>query len=205
MLLPKTLILGTGNRKKGEELAALFEPTGLQIRTLADVANPIEVVEDGDSFAANAAKKATQQAVHLGAWVLAEDSGLTVDALAGAPGVYSARFAGPSATDAENNALLLQRLATTPPERRAAAYICHMTLADAKGEIRAETTGHCRGRIVERPRGEYGFGYDPLFEIIEYHRTVAELGPLVKARISHRGRAARRMLAELTRLVAASE
>lgn len=196
------LILGTGNRKKGEELAALFAATGLRIATLADTAEPIEVVEDGDTFAANAAKKATQQAVHLAAWVLAEDSGLAVEALDGAPGVYSARFAGPEATDARNNALLLEKLAGLPPGRRGAAYVCHMTLADPDGQIRAETTGRCRGRIVEQPRGQHGFGYDPLFEILEYHRTFAELGPVVKSRISHRARAADRMFAELTRLVA---
>src|SRR4029077_7154558 len=101
------LVIGTHNRKKGLELVELLAPWGFQIVTLADVPGAIEVVEDGDSFAANAALKAVQQAKHLGRWVLAEDSGLAVDALGGAPGVYSARFSGPDATDEKNNRHLL--------------------------------------------------------------------------------------------------
>ena len=104
------LILGTGNRKKGIELAEQFGPLGLSLKTLADCESPIEVVEDGETFAENATLKATQQAKHLGTWVLGEDSGLQVDALKGAPGIYSARFSGSEATDASNNELLLEKL-----------------------------------------------------------------------------------------------
>ena len=191
------IVLGTTNRKKGAELAALFAPVGIELQTLADFADVASVVEDGDTFAANAALKAVGQARHLGQWVLGEDSGLMVDALGGAPGVFSARYAGTEATDETNNRRLLEELADTPPEKRAARFVCHMTLCDPSGAIRAESEASCRGRIAPAPRGAHGFGYDPLFEIVEYHRTLAELGPRVKAVISHRARAARRLIPQL--------
>ncbi len=196
-----TLVLGTRNRKKGIELAELFEPLGLKVLTLADFDNPIEVREDGETFSANAALKAIGQARHLGAWVLGEDSGLKVDALGGAPGIYSARFSGPEATDLSNNRLLLEKLAATPIEKRNAHYVCHMTLSDPQGEIRAEADAICRGRIIFEPRGSHGFGYDPLFEVVEYHKTFGQLGPNAKAALSHRSRAARRLIPQLIRLL----
>lgn len=195
------LVLGTNNRKKGLELAELFGPLGLKLITLADCDNPIEVVEDGDTFTANAGLKATKQARHLGAWVLGEDSGLQVDALQGAPGVYSARFSGPEATDASNNRLLLEKLDGVAPAKRTAGYVCHMTLSDPSGAVRAESEAYCRGRIVSAPRGSHGFGYDPLFEVPEYHRTFGELGPVAKAILSHRARAARRLIPALVELL----
>jgi len=194
------LVLGTGNRKKGLELIELLAAVGAELRTLADFAEPIEVVESGDTFAENAALKAVEQARHLGQWVLAEDSGLMVDALEGRPGVYSARYSGPDATDASNNELLLKELGETPIARRTARYVCHMTLSDPEGTIRAESEGYCRGRILTEPRGTGGFGYDPLFEVVEYHRSFGELGPVAKACLSHRARAARRLLPQLFRL-----
>jgi XTP/dITP diphosphohydrolase len=195
------LVLGSHNRKKALELSELFAPVGLELRTLADFDSPLKVVESGQSFAENAALKATQQARHLERWVLAEDSGLEVEQLRGAPGVFSARFSGPRATDTSNNRFLLEKLAHTPPEKRSARYVCQMTLADPSGEIRAESKGFCRGRIVLEPRGSHGFGYDPLFEVVEYHRTFGELGPAVKACLSHRARAATRLLPALAELV----
>lgn len=196
------LVLGTGNRKKAIELIALVRPLGLEVRTLADFPQALEVAETGATFAANACLKASQQAPHLGHWVLAEDSGLMVDALGGAPGVLSARFSGLGATDASNNQLLLERLGDLPLERRTAGYVCHMALADPSGTIRAETEDRCRGRIVRTPRGTQGFGYDPLFEVIEYHRTFGELGLTVKECLSHRARASRQMVPWLARLLA---
>src|SRR5690606_12575314 len=153
--------------------------------------------EDGDSFAANARLKAIAQARHLGEWVLADDSGIEVDALGGAPGIYSARFAGEPADDEANNRLLLEKLAGLPPERRGAQYYCHVTLADPSGDIRAEASGICRGVIREVPDGNNGFGYDPLFEIRELHQTFGRLGPHVKQVLSHRGRAMRALLPRL--------
>jgi XTP/dITP diphosphohydrolase len=194
---PPQLVIGTHNRKKGIELAEMLEPWGFRVVTLTDVPNAIEVVEDGDTFAANAALKATQQARHLGQWVLADDSGLAVDALQGAPGVYSARYAGPNATDEANNARLLSDLKDVPLEKRTAHYVCHVTVADPSGAIRAESEDICRGRIRFEAVGVNGFGYDPLFEVVEYHRTFGELGPHVKQALSHRSRALRAVLPKL--------
>jgi XTP/dITP diphosphohydrolase len=200
-----TLVLGTRNRKKGEELSELLAPWGFEPLALADQPEAIEVEETGETFAANAALKACEQAKHLGRWVLGEDSGLVVDALGGEPGVYSARFSGPDATDESNNQLLLARLGDTPIERRTAHYVCHAVLADPAGAIREGSEGECRGRIRLVPAGSGGFGYDPLFEIVEYHRTFGELGPVVKACLSHRARAIRTLIPAMLRLVDAGE
>lgn len=199
------LVLGTANRKKGLELAELVEPLGLHVRTLADFPQAISVDESGETFAANAALKAVEQARHLRQWVLADDSGLAVDALGGAPGVYSARYAGPQADDEDNNRRLLEELAGMPLERRTAHYVCHATLADPTGTIRAEAEDYCHGRILTAYRGANGFGYDPLFEIIEYHRTFGELNPAVKAALSHRARAMRQLLPVFRHLLAAGQ
>ena len=198
---PSALVLGTHNRKKAHELVELLAPVGLKIRTLADFPEALEVEETGDSFAANAALKAVTQARHLGAWVLGEDSGIVVDALAGAPGIYSARFAGPRATDEQNNRRLLAELGDTPLERRTAHYECHLALSDPAGTVRAQCAGCCHGRIRFEPAGNAGFGYDPLFEVIEYHRTFGELGDRVKPVLSHRARAVEQLIGRLMALV----
>lgn len=195
------LVLGTANRKKGLELADLFVPLGFEVRTLADFGPLSTVAENGHTFAENARLKAAGYARALGRWVLADDSGLAVDVLDGAPGVFSARYSGPGATDVANNRRLLEELADVPLERRWARFVCHMALADAEGAIRARSAGACRGRIRFEPRGPHGFGYDPLFEVVEYHRTFAELGPAVKAVLSHRARAAAAIVPALVRLV----
>ncbi len=195
------LVLGTRNAKKAIELQELLAPFAVQVRTLADFPGAIDIVEDGDSFAANATLKATQQARHLGHWVVGEDSGLCVAALAGAPGIYSARYSGPEATDAENNQYLLQQLQDVPLERRTAHYVCHVTFSDPAGQVRADCEAICRGRIRFQPAGTAGFGYDPLFEIVEYHRTFGELGSAVKSLISHRARAMRQFVPHVVRLL----
>ncbi|MFV1965030.1 MAG: RdgB/HAM1 family non-canonical purine NTP pyrophosphatase [Pirellulaceae bacterium] len=194
------LILGTHNTKKAGELRFLLEPRGFELQTLADLPNAIEVEEKGTTFAENAAMKASQQARHLKNWVLAEDSGLSVDALGGQPGVFSARFSGQNATDASNNERLLRKLADTPLPKRTARYVCHIALADPAGAIRLECEASCEGRIRSRPAGTAGFGYDPLFEIVEYHRTFGELGDTVKSVLSHRGRALRLLIPQLVQL-----
>src|SRR5437773_2750610 len=137
--MPRFLVLGSRNRKKLGELAELLEPHGLKLQTLADFPAAIEVEETGDTFAANARLKAVVQARHLKQWVLGEDSGLSVDALGGAPGVRSARFSDPGATDERNNALLLEKLKDVPLDKRAAHYICHAVLSDPQGNVRAES------------------------------------------------------------------
>lgn len=202
IMLAHRLVIGTTNLKKGLELQELLAPFGFEVLTLKETGGPIlDVVEDGDTFAYNARKKAAEQALHLGAWVMADDSGLAVDALGGQPGVYSARYAGEHATDADNNAKLLAELGDLPLARRTAHYVCHVAVADPRGEIRAESADICRGRIVFEPAGSNGFGYDPLFEVVEYHQTFGQLGPLVKAAISHRARALRSVVPKLLALV----
>lgn len=199
------LVVATRNRAKGQELAELLAPLGLEVHNLADYPAALEVEESGESFAANAAKKACQQAQQLGEWVVADDSGLEVDALGGRPGVYSARYAGPNATDEQNNQRLLDELQGVPLQQRTARYVCHLALADPQGTIRAEAEAYCRGRIASRPRGSHGFGYDPLFEIIEYRRTFGELPPAVKACLSHRARAIQAIARHIERLVHAGQ
>lgn len=196
----RDLVVGTRNAKKGDELVELLAPLGFRVVTLAGVPSAIDVVEDGDSFKANARLKAARQAAHLKRWVLADDSGIEVEALGGAPGVYSARFAGANATDAENNRLLLEKLADVPLARRGARYVCHVALADPQGEIRAESRDYCSGRVRFEGAGTNGFGYDPLFEVVEYHRTYGELGPHVKRALSHRSRAIRAIVPRLIAL-----
>ncbi len=199
------IVLGTNNQNKRVELAKLLAPVGIELQTLADFPEAIEVVEDGDTFAANAALKATEQARHLGRWVLAEDSGLLVDALGGEPGVFSARYSGPDATDESNNRLLLEKLGDTPAAKRTARFVCHMALSDPSGNIHATCEGSCRGRILFEPQGGGGFGYDPLFEIVEYHRPFAAMSPTVKAHLSHRSRASSQMVSNLIALHNAGE
>jgi XTP/dITP diphosphohydrolase len=177
----------------------------IRIETLDTHPEAPEIDEDAPTFAGNARKKASQTAQTLGRWVLADDSGLSVDALSGAPGVLSARFAGGHGDDEANNHKLLAALASVPEDRRGAAFVCALALADPQGAIRLEAEGACRGRITHEPRGPHGFGYDPLFLIPEYHKTFGELGPLVKHQLSHRARAFSRLRAGLDRLIASGE
>jgi len=199
-----SLVLGTTNLAKGRELEELLQPWGFVVQTLQDFDNALDVEENGETFAENARKKAMEQAKHLKQWVLADDSGLEVDALKGAPGIYSARFAGEDANDEKNNTKLLESLANTPLEKRSARYYCHVALSDPMGEIRAESWGICRGRIRTEAAGSNGFGYDPLFELIEYHRTFGQLGGRVKAALSHRARAMRAMVSQLVAILPAA-
>ena len=200
--MARILVLGTHNRKKGIELVDLLTPYGFELRTLNDFDNPLEVAESGDSFEANAILKARQQALHLGRWVVGEDSGLAVDALGGAPGIFSARYAGDHGDDNLNNHKLLDELKSTPNEKRTAHYVCHAALSDPQGNIRAQCEDYCHGRIRTEPFGDSGFGYDPLFEIVEYHRTFGQLGDTTKSVLSHRSRALRRFIPKLLALTA---
>ena len=191
------LVLGTHNQNKRIELADLLRPYDLQVVSLADVDSPLSVVEDGDTFAENAAKKASQQAIHLGLWTIGEDSGLCVDALQGAPGIYSARYAGPEATDDSNIDKLIEALQGVPREKRSAHYVSHICLSDPQGEIRVACEARCHGRLRDRRYGTGGFGYDPLFEIPELDRTFGELQGAAKSVLSHRARAMRRFIPQL--------
>ena len=190
------LLLASNNQKKLAELQRIL--AGLEITFLlpVDAGGIPDVVEDAHSFAGNAAKKAASAARAKGLWALADDSGLLVDALDGAPGVLSARFAGRHGDDAANNALLLQKLRGIPPERRGARFVCALALARPDGSLALQVQGTARGRILEAPRGTRDFGYDPLFLFTEpgfaaSEQGFAEIDPELKAEVSHRGRALR--------------
>ncbi len=201
----RSLLLGTTNKKKANEMRGLLTPLGFQLFTLADFPEHPDVDETGTTFMENAHIKATEQSRHFQMWTIGEDSGLCVPSLDGAPGIYSARFSGPGATDATNNALLLERMSGMKGTDRHAYYVSTIALADPTGKILIQSDGQCHGRIIEQARGAGGFGYDPLFEVIEYHQTFAELGPTVKGVISHRARALTAFLFQLKILLAPGE
>jgi XTP/dITP diphosphohydrolase len=184
----KELVVATGNKGKLREFAELLKGVVDVILSPADFPGFPEVDEDGETFQANALKKARSAALFTGKPVLADDSGLSVDHLGGRPGVYSARFAGEGATDAENNALLLRELDGVPTEKRGAAFHCVIALCLPDGSCQT-FDGSLAGIVLEAPRGEGGFGYDPLFLVLEYGQTFSELPLEIKNAISHRGRA----------------
>jgi XTP/dITP diphosphohydrolase len=190
----RTIVLSSRNRKKAREVTEILAPAGIEVVPVTQFADVPEVDETGVTFAENAALKAREVAMRLHRWVIGEDSGLQVDALNGAPGIYSARFSGAGATDASNNAKLQQELADVPDDRRGAGYVCSVALSDPTGTIRLACEGTCRGRILREAGGEGGFGYDPYFLIPEYHQTVGQLSAIVKHRLSHRARAFQQFL-----------
>jgi len=201
MALPERILVASSNAKKLEELRALF--ADLPTEVIGPEAPLPEVVEDAETFVGNARKKALAIARHAGVVTIADDSGLEVDALAGAPGVRSARFATDAGRapeperDTANNALLMERLAGVSD--RGARFRCVLVLATPEGEVLETTEGAVEGRILESPRGDGGFGYDPLFVPEGEERTMAELSVAEKAALSHRGRAARAMAERLAR------
>ena len=194
------VIVATGNQGKlGEYQRLLADVPDLVLESMATLGEPVEIVEDGETFVANALKKARAVAAVSGMVALADDSGLEVDALGGRPGVHSARYAGEGASDAENNEKLLDALTEVPEGRRTARFRCTIALVDAMGTEIAVVDGTCEGRIVTAPRGQHGFGYDPLFVAEGRHKTMAELSPDEKNQISHRAQAASKLKAALRR------
>ena len=200
------IVLATGNPKKLGEVRAILEPEGFRVRGLDEFPAVPEPVEDAETFAGNAALKAVAYAAALGLPCLADDSGLCVDALDGAPGVHSARYAGlghdRSTRDAANNRKLLDALAGVSPERRTARFVCAMCLAAPEGTILAQSEGRFEGVITDDPRGTHGFGYDPLLLLPDDGCTSAELDPAEKNRRSHRGAACRAILPQVRELIA---
>ncbi|ACM21363.1 xanthosine/inosine-5'-triphosphate pyrophosphohydrolase [Geotalea daltonii FRC-32] len=184
----KELVVATGNRGKLLEIEDLLRGCVEKLLSPADFSSFPAVVEDGLTFTENAVKKAKAAAEATGKPVLADDSGLVVDALEGNPGVFSARFAGEGASDADNNDKLLGELARLPETERSAAFHCVVALCYPDGSCRT-FDGELRGLILDSPRGSEGFGYDPLFLVPEYSLTLAELPMSIKNRISHRGKA----------------
>lgn len=201
----REVLVATGNPHKLDEIRSVLEPMGIRVLGLDDVGSGYpEPDENGSTFEANARIKATAYARMTGRTCLADDSGLEVDALDGAPGVHSAYFAGREGTraerDARNNRLLLERLRGVPSERRTARFVCTMCLATPEGQVLAETRGHFPGVIIDTPRGASGFGYDPLLFLPNEGRTSAELSHEEKNARSHRGHATRLMAERLREL-----
>jgi XTP/dITP diphosphohydrolase len=198
------LVVASDNRKKLAEIAPLLQPLGIELVAPSAIGGLPRVDEDQPTFRANAAKKAIAAARASGLWALADDSGLEVDALDGAPGVLSARFAGAHGDDAANIRLLLHMLANVPESRRGARFVCALALARPDGSLALEVEAQARGRILEAPRGAGDFGYDPIFLFTEpgfrqTGRGFAELERAEKSEVSHRGRALRELVARWPR------
>ena len=199
------LLFATSNPHKVEEVAEILAPMGIDVVGFGAMESKIpEPVEDGTTFQANARIKAVYYAKALGRMCLADDSGLEVDALGSAPGVHSARYAGVDGQraqrDGANNEKLLAELQGVPAEQRTARFVCAMCLVDGDGSILAETRGTFQGIITTQPRGENGFGYDPLLYLPDVGCTSAELSPQQKNARSHRGVASREMARHLKSL-----
>lgn len=186
------IVIATGNKGKAEEFKSIFEKFGFEIQTLLDYPELDEIDETGDTFAENALLKAEGVSRALNTIVLADDSGLKVDALQGQPGIYSARFAGEEKNDAKNNAKLLGELSELPFEERTAHFHCTLALA-APDKESMTIEGELDGYILGVPRGQNGFGYDPLFYVSEKDKTLAELTHEEKNNISHRAIAVRNL------------
>lgn len=195
------LVLATRNSGKVKELQELLAEAGVEVVSLAEYPGLPEVVEDGDTFQANAVKKARVVAEAVGELTLSDDSGLEVDYLDGAPGVISARFAGPQHDDAANNSKLLDLMDGVPWEKRTGRFRCVVAIAVPGGNTET-VEGICEGFIATEPRGTEGFGYDPLFFVPAYKKTFAELNAAEKNLISHRGKALKKALAVLNRTIA---
>ncbi len=188
------VVLATRNRGKVAELRELLEGLGIELPSLEHFPNVPEVEEDGETFETNARKKAGVVARCTGLPALADDSGLEVDTLNGAPGVRSARFSGDHATYTENNEKLLRMMKEVPWEKRTARFRCALALAFPDGDGTVQTLeGTCEGRITEQSKGENGFGYDPLFFVPELGKTFAQISRSEKGKISHRGRALKQL------------
>lgn len=185
----KKMVLATSNANKLREIREILSDLDIEILSLSDMGlEGIEIIEDGSTYEENSLKKAREIMNRTGIDTIADDSGLEVDALGGAPGVYSARFAGEEATDALNNLLLLEKLKDVPEEARRARFVSAVSVAFANGH-ELVVRGTVEGRIGFVPQGHNGFGYDPLFYYPEESCTFAQLGPTIKNRISHRSRA----------------
>ncbi len=200
MTASRRVVLASNNAGKVREFGQMLAGQGLEVIAQGELGVP-EAAETASTFVENALLKARNAAHHTGLPALADDSGLAVDALGGEPGIYSARYAGPGADDAANNARLLDRMRDVPAERRGAAFICALVyLRHAEDPVPLICQGIWRGQLLEAPRGDNGFGYDPLFLVPELDRTSAELPPEEKNRLSHRGQALVQLVAQLATL-----
>lgn len=188
------ILVATKNVGKVKELERLFADLPARLRSLNEFPDVVEAEETGVTFAENAVLKAQAYALQTGVWALADDSGLEVEALAGAPGVFSARYAGENATDEEKIEKLLGELNARQDESRRARFVCAMAISDEKGEIKFLTEGICAGRIALTPKGVNGFGYDPIFIPKGFGQTFGELSSDIKREISHRALASTKII-----------
>jgi XTP/dITP diphosphohydrolase len=194
----ETIVLATTNRGKFREMTHSLAGLPLEFLSLEDIGTPRDVKERGRSFRENARLKSIAYSLERDALTLAEDSGLEVEHLDGAPGIFSARFSAPRPSDKKNIRKVLRLLKGVPWDRRQARFVCHLVLA-RKGRIIKETEGRVQGRIAFAPKGDQGFGYDPIFFYYPLRRTFGQLPPEMKNKISHRGRALNKMRAFLSK------
>ncbi|RUQ24208.1 XTP/dITP diphosphatase [Peribacillus cavernae] len=200
----KTVIIATKNKGKAKEFESLFHPKGYEVLTLLDFVGATDVEETGETFEENAILKAEAIAKEFGRFVLADDSGLIVDALDGRPGVYSARYAGEKKNDAANTAKVLDELEEVPETERTARFYCALALASPNQET-ITVSGSVEGLIAGKPEGENGFGYDPVFYLKEKGKTMAELNSEEKNAISHRANALKVLERKLDQFLAREE
>lgn len=193
------LVLASGNKGKIAEFQRLLNDLDIQVHSMKEYPEIGEIIEDGATFAENALKKARTVCEATGKPAMADDSGLMVDYLDGAPGIYSARFAGEAHDDAANNAKLLEMMKDVPDDKRGAQFFCAIALALPNGEVYT-VEGFCRGTLLHVLQGEGGFGYDPLFYVADLEKTFAELTMEEKNAISHRGMANRKIVEVIHRL-----
>lgn len=193
----KDIIIATKNKGKLKEFEQMLHPLGKNVRSLYDYPEIPPIIEDGKTFAENAAKKAEAIAATFQTTVIADDSGLVVDALNGQPGVYSARYTGEHTSDEENNDKVLTQLQGLPAEKRTARFVCVIAVA-RPGHETTLYEGTCEGIIHDEPVGDNGFGYDPIFFIPELNKTMAELDATEKNKRSHRAQALNQMLAHMS-------
>ncbi|MFN2279089.1 MAG: XTP/dITP diphosphatase [Candidatus Promineifilaceae bacterium] len=200
--MTKTLLVATHNQGKVKEYAEMLSDLDINWQSLDDIGLTQEVEESGATFLENALLKAAGYAREAGCLTLADDSGLVVDALDGAPGVTTARYGGPELSSRERYEYLLSNLRGVPSEERTARFVCIIALADAGGTILATAEGRIEGTIAEGPAGDGGFGYDPVFYVPQTGRTMAELPPQTKHTLSHRGNALRAIEPQLRAVLA---
>ena len=198
--MTQTVVLATRNKHKLREILELLPGLKLELKTLDDFPGAPDVVEDGETLEENAVKKAKSAALFCRLWAIADDTGLQVDALGGAPGVFSARYAGPGCSYSDNNLKLIAELSGLPPEKKAARFCCVMALSSPTGSV-IMVEGRLEGRIASAPSGVNGFGYDPLFLVPGTGKTLAELSPAEKNALSHRAAAVRKIEPYLKRLL----
>ena len=182
------VVIATRNPGKFWEIKEILAPLSLKVLSLRDFPEIPEILEDGQTFEENAVKKAAAVSHQTGRVAIADDSGLAVDALQGRPGVFSSRYAGENATDADRYRKLLKEMSRFPERKRGASFICAVAVASPNGNVEV-IKGECRGKIALAPKGSHGFGYDPVFFLPQLSKTMAELEPEVKNRISHRAQA----------------